>query len=373
MITSRLCQTATAACALAAGVAGVAAAGSDETTTVARVGRQPQVAIDAEGRIHLVFGRGTAIFHARSDDGGRTFGAATRVGELPALSLGMRRGPRVAAAGKSLVVAAIGGKEGRGRDGDLLAWRSDDHGRTWVGPTRVNSVEASAREGLHAIAARDDGVVAAVWLDDRNGRKQLWGATSRDGGASWDRDQLIYQSPERSVCECCHPSVAWGDDGTLRVMWRNSLKSARDMYLTTSRDGGKTFGAASPLGTGRWILNACPMDGGAVAVAPGGRVATIWMRDGAVFEAEPNQNEHRLARGVQPWLAANRDGVYRVWLDRRPGTLFVQTPRDAAPVAIARGAVDPVVAAAPNPGGVVVAAWETADGAVAARVLAPER
>ncbi|KAJ3054740.1 hypothetical protein HK102_011471, partial [Quaeritorhiza haematococci] len=53
-------------------------------------------------------------------------------------------------------------------------------------------------------------------------------------------------------------------------MWRNSLKGARDLFLADSSDGGRTFSPAEKLGRGTWPLNACPMDGGAVAVGPAG-------------------------------------------------------------------------------------------------------
>jgi hypothetical protein len=84
-----------------------------------REARQPRVAVDAQGRIYVTFGVGNASRCARSDDGGRPFEVA-KVGTVDALSLGMRRGPRVAVAGETLVVSAIGGRERKGKDGDLL-------------------------------------------------------------------------------------------------------------------------------------------------------------------------------------------------------------------------------------------------------------
>ena len=48
-------------------------------------------------------------------------------------------------------------------------------------------------------------------------------------------------------------------------MWRNSLDGARDMFVSESRDGGRTFSNARKLGSGTWPLKACPMDGGHLA------------------------------------------------------------------------------------------------------------
>ncbi|RUL83573.1 exo-alpha-sialidase [Tautonia sociabilis] len=337
-----------------------------------RGARQPQAAVDAEGRIFVAFGRGNTVRCAVSTDGGKTFEVAT-VGSVDSLALGMRRGPRVAATGRAVVVTAIGGKEGGGRDGDLLAWRSADGGRTWSGPARANAVDGSAREGLHGMAAGPEGRVFCTWLDLRGGKTELYGARSEDGGTTWEPDVLVYRSPAGSVCECCHPSAAYAPDGMLYVMWRNQLHGSRDLYLTSSTDGGETFGPAEKLGLGTWPLDACPMDGGALAAGPGGRVQTVWMRDGAMFAARPGEAERPLGGGIQGWTALGPGGGYSVWLERRPGRLLALIPEGPAPLTLAERANDPVVAAAPGGRGPVVAVWEAnaEEGGILSLVLDP--
>lgn len=362
-----------------AGLGGVASAadrGDDGPVRVVapdgpdREGRQPQAAVDPAGRIYVAFGVGRTVRLAVSHDGGGSFRAST-VGSVGSLALGMRRGPRVAATDDAVVVTAIGGEEGGGRDGDVLAWRSADGGERWEGPTRVNSVASSAREGLHGMASGPGGKVFATWLDLRNGRTEVYGARSDDGGKSWEPDVLVYRSPEKSVCECCHPSAAFSPDGTLHVMWRNSLKGARDLFLADSSDGGRTFSSAEKLGRGTWPLNACPMDGGAVAVGLDGRVETVWMRAGSTFAARPGERERELGRGVQGWAAVGPGGAYSVWLQQRPGRLLALTPRGVSPITLAERANDPVIAAAPGGRGPVVAVWEakSEEGGILARVL----
>lgn len=322
-----------------------------------RDAKQPHAAVDPDGRIYVVFGLGNSIRLAASEDGGKTFRVST-VGSVGSLALGMRRGPRIVATAKALVVTAIGGAKGGGQDGDVLAWRSVNHGKTWAGPTRVNAIEGSAREGLHGMASGPDGSVFCTWLDLRNKGTEIYGALSKDDGATWMNDALVYRSPDKTVCECCHPSVAFGGDGTLHVMWRNQLRGNRDLYLTSSKDGGKTFGAAGKLGRGTWLLKGCPMDGGAVAAGPDGQVDTVWMRAGSMFAATPGGEEQELGRGVQGWTAIGPDGPYRIWLESRPGELLSLTPRDKSPVLLAENASDPMVASGPK-GGPVVIVWES--------------
>ena len=335
-----------------------------------RDAKQPQIAVDESGRIFIAFGQGNSISIAISTDGGKSF-EVNSVGSAGALSLGMRRGPRVAVTPEAVVITAIGGKNGKGQDGDVLAWRSTDKGKTWAGPTRVNRVESSAREGLHAMVSGPNGILFCTWLDLRNKRTEIYGSLSKDAGTTWEADTLIYRSPDRSVCECCHPSAAFSPDGSLKVMWRNQLKGVRDMYFASSTDGGKTFGEAEKLGQGTWQLRACPMDGGAIAVGPEGQVETIWMRSGSMFSAKPGKPEEPLGRGVQGWAAFGAGGLYRVWLESRPGKLLALSPESLGTITLAQGVTDPVIASNPKGNGPVVVAWESMDGGILALVLNP--
>ncbi len=351
------------------------ACGSETVTIGAdEQGRQPQAAVDSQGVIHLTFGAEGSIFYTRSADAGATYEDPVEVAQLKALSLGSRRGPRIAVADDAIVVAAIGGSVGGGQDGDMLAWRSQDQGQTWQGPARVNDVDDSAREGLHALAGGPDGQLCCVWLDLRAAGSQIFGSCSKDGGATWSKNALVYQSPGGSVCECCHPSVCFDAAGTVHVMWRNSLDGNRDMYMASSVDGGATFTKATKLGKGSWPMDACPMDGGAVAVDQRGRAVAVWRRNKEVFlTGDLQAAEQRLGFGQQPWVAVDHEGVYAVWVAGPVGELSMTTSPKAPVKVIAARAQFPVVAASATGKGPVVIAWEesTAGGsAIRARVVA---
>ena len=143
--------------------------------------QQPQVAIDAKGAIHVVYGVHDTVSYCRSDDGGKSFAHPIDLPAVHNMSLGMRRGPRLAVTPGSICITAIGGKQGKGRDGDVLAYRSTDGGTTWSGPVQVNDVADSAREGLHAMAADKQGTLCCVWLDLRNRKTEVMASTSPDG------------------------------------------------------------------------------------------------------------------------------------------------------------------------------------------------
>lgn len=321
--------------------------------------KQPQAAVATDGTVHLIYGSGDAVFHCRSTDAGATFTKPQEAFRVTNMSLGMRRGPRISVAGNAVVVTAVGGMQGKGRDGDVLAWRSADSGATWQGPVRVNDAADSAREGLHGMASGPDGTVWATWLDLREKRSEVYASKSTDGGETWQANVRVYRSPDGNVCECCHPSILVSDDA-VHVMFRNSLAGNRDMYVATSVDDGKTFATAKKVGQGSWKLNACPMDGGMLAAGPKGSLITVWRRNGEIYSAaSTGGREQLLGRGEQPWIASSSNGPVIVWTTGREGDLLVQSPASKQPQKLAGAARDPMVSSATNGEGPVIACWES--------------
>ena len=329
-----------------------------------RGAQQPQAAVGARGEIHVVFGREGTVYHTVSTDEARTFRAPVKIATLPKLALGMHRGPRVAVTSERVIVTAISHEQ---KYGDMVVWTSTDGGAAWSLPQAVNTVPQSAREGLHALAASGPRV-AVAWLDLRGSGTELWAAVSENGGETWQPDARVYQSPDGSICQCCAPSLAFGPHGELAAMWRNSLGSARDLYLALSRDGGRTFAPAAKLGTGTWKLNACPMDGGGLAFLRDATAApmTVWRRDSQLFLARTGEPEKSMGEGKDAALATTARGPVTAW--RSKAGLMLQLPAAAPRLLDAQGAA-PSLAAAPD-GRFAVIVWESGEGAQ--RVLKAE-
>ncbi|MBX3118186.1 MAG: exo-alpha-sialidase [Fimbriimonadaceae bacterium] len=329
--------------------------------------REPQIAIDVDRRIYIAFGMANTLYLSTSDDGGKSYGEPTKIGEAGKLSLGMRRGPRITVHKGVVTVSAIYGPVGRGQDGDLVAWKSADKGKTWSGPARVNDVESAAREGLHAMAVAPDGTVSCTWLDMRAKGTTLYMSSSKDGGATWSKNSLVYASPSGTICECCHPSMTFDMKGRLYVMFRNLIDGARDMYLMSSGDLGKTFSPAKKLGQETWILNACPMDGGSLAVGDAGQVVTTWRTESTVYAMAGTESKERaLGTGQQPWAVYGKQGPYLLWMKGR-GIAMTNPAGEAVDLTV-RG-LSPVASSSPDRG-LVIAAWSD-EGIRALRVEAP--
>lgn len=270
--------------------------------------KQPQIAVNAENEVFVVFGSSSGVWFSSSTDGGAKFSEPTKIASVKGLALGMRRGPRVIANGTSVTVSAISHETG-----DLSIWNSQDRGRTWSPETVINEVPKSAREGMHGLASDGRGNAFIVWLDLREKKTQLWGSKSTDGGKTWQKNLRVYKSPDETICECCHPTVAFGANGEIIAMWRNWLNGNRDIYKSVSMDGGSTFGEATKLGIGNWPLKGCPMDGGSVAVG-GQEVAYVWRRESKIFATFADDSERLISdSGAQPMIVPNGKGGFDIF------------------------------------------------------------
>jgi hypothetical protein len=295
----------------------------------------PRVTVTDDGRVLVVLPTAGAIDVVSAPADTLKFGDAVRAVTRDDLILGGRRGPRIAAAGKTVVLAAITRRTKTG-GGDLFAWRSADGGATWSDAVRVNDVATFAEEGLFDLAALADGRFAVIWLDNRDKGMRVRADFSADG-AAWGADVLAYESPAGTVCECCAPAIAAAEGGAV-VAFRNLVDGDRDVWTMRLAAGETKFGHATKSGKGSWTLAGCPMAGPAVTVS-GGEVVSAWRRDKDVFLAEGTAKEKDLGRGTEPQLVVAKDGVHAIWV---AGDALVHLlPKAKSPVEIAKTAAFP--------------------------------
>ena len=328
--------------------------------------RQPQLAV-GDGMVAMAFASGGSVMIALSHDNGKTFSAPRAVSEAPVLATGRHRGPRVLFHGREMVVSAIVGKtlatgehaHGLPSDGDLLVWRSLDRGKTWSKPSIVNDVPGAPREGLHAIVSDGHGELAAAWLDLRNTGTRLYGAFSKDGGATWSKNVLIYEASGGTICQCCAPSLVATGPGSFTVMFRNVVGESRDLY-TLRLKGGQVVSKPEKVGAGTWAINACPMDGGG-AYYDGGRMVSAWRRGDDVFLSTPGIPETKIGAGVDIALTESAGHPYVAW--QKAGKVVVWNWMHTETLTEQGGGFPALVGL---PGGGILAAWE-ADGAISTR------
>jgi hypothetical protein len=319
----------------------------------------PQLATNGN-TVGLAFGAGNAIYYSSSHDAGKNFSQPVKVAAADIVPLTRHRGPRVVFVENDIIITAVMGKtpsheqhaHGLPSDGDLIAWRSIDDGKTWSKGTTINDVPGASTEGLHALATDGKATVFAAWLDKHGGKgTQLYSAISRDRGKTWSKKTRTYASPEGTICECCHPSAAIDANGDLLVMWRNWLGGARDMYVARAHND--QFGAPVKLGTGTWKLNACPMDGGGIAIAHG-QIYSAWRRENTVYTSQPDKPEVAVGQGKDVAAAVSPNGMDIAWMSTNG--IMLRRAGSTEAIAIADTGAYPAIATLAN--GTLVVAWE---------------
>jgi hypothetical protein len=306
-------------------------------------GQMPDIVKDKNNNLHLVFGKGDSILYSYSSDNGNTFSSPSLISVIPGLYSFATRGPQIAATIEGVVVTASTSK------GEIFSFYKDDKNK-WMHGGKVNDADTTAKEGLMALSG-DGNNAYAVWLDVRdNNRNKIYGASSKDGGRSWSANKMIYKSPDTTVCECCKPSVIIKDHHVY-VMFRNWLHGNRDLYLIQSKDDGNTFGKAQKLGTTSWVLNGCPMDGGALALNKG-TLQTVWRRKSGIFTNTPGRPEKEIGEGKNCTIAVAGDKSIYAWTEN--GEVIVVKPQGQKQ-AIGKGSEPQITALDDNH---IICIWE---------------
>jgi hypothetical protein len=240
------------------------------------------------------------VFVAVSRDGGATFAGPVRVNaEEGEARLGGELPPRVAlhrsSTGEDPDVTVLW--TARGVETSVKIARSTDGGRTFGVPSMLQAGGAIGDRGWPALSVGGDGVAHAVWLDHRELASSRAGAGAHaghrtagahDGVAMAQKSALYYArigpaapAPEarvtNGVCYCCKTALAAGPDGRLLAAWRHVYPgSFRDIALSASTDGGRTFSDPIRVHEDGWSINGCPDDGPALAAGADGTFHLIW-------------------------------------------------------------------------------------------------
>ena len=349
----------------------------------------------------------TDIYASVSADGGSTFGAPVRVNSVAgAAKVNGEQPPRVAlsrtssGAPRVAVVWVSGNKTAT----VLLSARSDDGGKTFGAAAIVPGSDAAGNRGWQAASADNKGVVHALWLDHR-GLVSTTGpaathththgasAASSDGVEMAQRSALyasVVGRPDsvrtitNGVCYCCKTAMIIGTDGTVFVAWRHVFPGGiRDIAAAVSKDGGNTFSAPVKVSDDRWKLNACPDDGPALAIDTGGRLHVVWptmvksaagtdtlglfhatSSDGKTFTARERVPTEGLPH--HPQITASADGGIVVAWDETTGGLrrvaFARAPASGGTLTRLPQVADGSYPVAVSTAEATIAAWTTAAG-----------
>ena len=142
-----------------------------------------------------------------------------------------------------------------------------------VSPSNVNS-------GEPAIAGASDGSVFVTWVEHKKGKEaNVFIKRFAGDGKPLSEPVRVNPQPEQATAwRGDPPTVVVGSDNTVYVGWtariESSEASANDLYVSVSRDGGRSFNAPSKI-------NDDPMPGPhgmhSLAVDKDGRILVAWL------------------------------------------------------------------------------------------------
>jgi hypothetical protein len=153
------------------------------------------------------------------------------------LAVANRTNAQVTLASEGRRVAAAWAATGQAGT-DIYLAVSDDEGRTFARPVRVNDIDGDANtngEQPPRIALKD-GVLNVIWVSKRGGVAGIRSALSTDGGATFTAARTI--TPPGVTGARGWESVAFADDGTLHAAWLDG------------RNAGAPHAAGTPLAPG---------------------------------------------------------------------------------------------------------------------------
>lgn len=215
-----------------------------------------------------------------SRDGGRTFDAPVKVND------DARPGPHgmhslaVSSTGRVYVAwlderdAATAGEESNTNDKRIEPSANDKH----AGPSMNDRHAEPAVNDKHAAkGAGDNQPRPNATGKHAEGNRELFFASSSDGGRTFSANRGV----AKEVCPCCKTALAVASDGRVYVSWRQVLPGEfRHIAVASTTDDGNSFSTPVVVSDDRWQIAGCPVSGSAIAVAPDGALRVLWYAAG---------------------------------------------------------------------------------------------
>lgn len=256
----------------------------------------PRLAVDTAGTLYLfaVYDQDSKsrLGLVMSENSGDTLASPIVPISEPGVSIGSHgeEGPSVVMAPSAIY--ALWQESSPDGSMRLMSARSLNWGQSFDKPVQVSDKNARSYRGFPSIAASPNGDVYAVWLDERDATapqntSSLYFAKSTDRGASFGPNVRVAEH----VCPCCRPGLAFGANGEVFVAWRRVFPGdIRNVVVSASQDGGRTFAAPVLVRDDGWKINGCPDSGPALAESNG----SLWIA----------------------WMTAGKDNRARIWMAR---------------------------------------------------------
>jgi len=248
---------------------------------------QPQIAVGADGLLHMLTYRGDPAagelvlrrFRAQEawSDPILVGAGAFACGTGGQIALG-REGR------EHVVWAAAAASGGRGEPSDvpIRTARTSADGRGFEAALEVASAHSGADSGP-AIAADAKGHVWVAWHAPESGaadERRVWIVRSSDGGGTFEAEHLV-DPLAPAACGCCRVALASSGERVYLLYRSARARDQRGMMLAVSWDGGARFQLRE---LDDWQTERCPLSSASLLVTPDGAIAA-WERAGSISRA----------------------------------------------------------------------------------------
>jgi hypothetical protein len=243
---------------------------------------EPNLAVDAEGRVHLSWlerdGDSTVALRLSVRDDGQ-WSTPVTITSRADLFVNWADFPSVYVAPSGRIVMHWLQKRPGGKYSyDVMIRQSGDGGTSWTEPRVLHDDNVAAEHGFVSFFGAEGDSVEAVWLDGRataggghdghRGAMQLGnGRIAPDGGVS---PSVMIDS---KICDCCQTSAAMTSSGPVVVYRDRSDQEIRDISIVR-RVGGRWTDPAR-VHADEWHIEGCPVNGPSVATS-GNNVVVAW-------------------------------------------------------------------------------------------------
>jgi hypothetical protein len=165
---------------------------------------------------------------------------------------------------------------------DLRLSRSLDGGQSFAAPLRVNE-DRPISHSFEGLTVAADGTVLMTWIDSREGWDKAGTYLARITQRGTQVESVVKLDSE--TCVCCRVDVTSGPQNVVAVIWRKVFPgNVRDMVLSLSHDGGRTFLPSTLIHADRWHMPGCPHRGGVVEMDGKGGILLSWYTEGTQEE-----------------------------------------------------------------------------------------
>lgn len=199
-------------------------------------GRNPAIAVDNSGQLHLVLetqkdSNSVDVVYTKSVDGARSWSSAADISGAGQSSIA-----DIVVDTSGIIDAAWGYTSSSKKTAGIFLARSLDEGKTWTEPINISNTPGASSEP--DVAVGPDNAIHVTWTDTSTGENhpQIYYCFSNNSGGTWSKAENI----SNSLGSAHEPAIAVGKEGVVYLAWSETAAGAdhSDIYFARKTSSG---------------------------------------------------------------------------------------------------------------------------------------